>query len=974
MSQTSFLLHMKPLVPVLGICAVLLGGGIVVAPQFVPETAVKAVLIEQVAQATGWQMRLDGRTKIGVFPAPVIQVENVGISGGAAADGIEFAQVGRADLEVSWMSLLTGEPEVTAITLNDTKLFLEVTRGGEKSWRPLAPFQSASGGAEPTLLGEAYAALKKLGVETVAVEGGRVDYRNLQTERRLELSQLSLAADFDGGDGALDLDASAFHEEHSFSLSARVGSIPRFVSGQATAFNAYLGIGQADKLEAAGQLTWKNVPIGTLGLSARGSSLSTMAQVFGLNVAQVLDDYEIETQLQFSSDGIRTRGMKAHVQGLQVTGTSAVTYLEDGLELKGTLEGEGVPFETIVHLAGIEKPGSGVSNLNLSYYAVGHDVSEWQDHFELTGSAWVRNGRIAELVVPAPFGDDEAREAVDDIDLDVTFAGLQAPVAIEGSARWRGEPIAIEGEVAVGGFTALSFTSDRFSAGISGALQEIRKNEGRLSFETGDLTEFARWYGRKVPDYLQGDRLRVAGVFASSPDELAFKSLDVFLDDVRVQGQGRLVLADRLRVEGDYELSELQLDHVLTRRQSVILKPEERHYDFSVLRNLDVDIALEAERVSAGDLRGQNARLRARSEGGRLNVALETLSLYGGTVSGDVLLNGATVDPQFSMDLAFSDVSAAPFFTAVSDLPRVDGSLNAVMTVASEGRDRGTMWRNMDGAVSFQLGSGVLYDLNLNQMITDLAEAPVTGWPLTQGTRTAFQTWGADVMFGEGRAQFEGLTFLSDRALIEGRGEVNLADGRVNWHLKPSRVENGGELSEVDPVDAEQPIAVAGTLIRPSFASEVAGGDTTASLNPVNESLKNTVAAKLQARMALQKKAGEGTPAPEEVPLPVSEEAGEASATTAAIDGQVRHRGEAAVPPQKPGGSVPDDQSVSPAAPTETAATVAPSTQSRGPRPAGSAPETINVDGVASGEANVDDTLSTIEEGFGLPAGFLTGN
>ncbi|MDD7911771.1 AsmA family protein [Pseudovibrio exalbescens] len=955
---------MKPIVPVLGIAAVLLGGGVVVAPQFVPQDAIKTLVKEQLAKATGWQVRLDGRTTVGVFPAPVLQVENVGIAGVAAADGVEFAQVGRVDFGIGWLGLFTGSPSINSIELNDADLFLEVSRGGTRSWQPHAALLKST--PEASAWASAISRLQQAGISQFVVNGGRLDYRDQGRDLRFELTNLQFSGGVSGGSAALEIKGSANHDNTPYSLSAHLGSLPGFLSGTATSVSAELKSGEALSVNAAGQLAYKDAPVGSLKVTGAGNSLSQAAGLLGFDVAEGLESYSIDTQVQFSSTGVRTRGLKGAVNGLDLTGEAQATYLEDGIELKGSLNGDAVPFETILRLAGIEQPGSGVAEVDLSYLAVGHDIAQLQDRMELLGTAQVRNGRISEIALPSMLSVDGQHEALDDIDLDIQFSGLNAPTLITGSARWRGEPLAIEGEVGNGGFADLKFAAERFTGGLSGSLEDIRRAEGRISFATEDLPEFTRWYGKRLPDYLRGDRLRVSGHFASEGDSLNYRDVELFLDDLRVEGGGRIEQGERPKLTGRYALSELQLDHLLTRDGSLAVGGAERPYDFSVLRNVDVDLSLAFDRFSAGDLRGQQGVLRATSEAGRVDVELNKLQLYGGDVTGMLLLNGATVEPQFTADLTVSNVNAAPFFAAVSDLPRVDGALNAVMSIASEGEALEKLWKNMDGAVSFQLGSGVLYDLDLNSMIASLSAEPVRGWPLTEGSQTSFRTWGADVMFGQGRAQFQGLTFMSDAALIEGSGEVNLSDGRVDWDLQPSLLEGAEQASSSE--DDHPHVAVAGTLMRPSFAIGTPGeAAAAANLAPVNERVKNTVAAKLRARLALQEKAKQLAPVAEPAE-PVA-----TASVPNGIDGAVITRDGPVVPLQKPQtdvGALQPETSADTAAPN---AATASDELNAAPREPGSAPETISVEGIASGEADAEDALSTLEEGFGLPAGFLTG-
>ena len=103
----------------------------------VPAERVKSEIISQVRSATGWNVRIDGTVDFSVLPSISLTADDVGVSGKAWADGVEFVAAERMSFGLALLPLLTGEVAVSRIRLQRPVFVLEIDRNGQTSWDPV---------------------------------------------------------------------------------------------------------------------------------------------------------------------------------------------------------------------------------------------------------------------------------------------------------------------------------------------------------------------------------------------------------------------------------------------------------------------------------------------------------------------------------------------------------------------------------------------------------------------------------------------------------------------------------------------------------------------------------------------------------------------------------------------------------------------------------------------------------------------
>ncbi|SFK53587.1 AsmA protein [Pseudovibrio ascidiaceicola] len=993
---------MKRSLLIFGALAALVVCGLVLAPLLVPQKQLKAQIAESFETATGWKLRLDGRTSVDLFPTLAIEVDNVGVAGVARADGIEFARIEKARFELNSLRLLTGGNIIRNIELVQPKWTLEFDQKGGASWQPQLS-EGAKG--EPSLVaaniaGRVASFMQQLDLDSVSIQKGVVSYSEPEQEAPLVLSEIDLVLNFEHGGDGLTAEGAFNQSDERYIVGGRVGSVTALSEARATSIEAHVTGPAQEKVGFNGQLAFGARPVGTLQVSVELPSLAAVAAQQDANLPEGVGSGALTSELQFRQRGVRTKGLSITAGSVGFGGNIALNYLEDGYELKGQVSGQSLNFEQLLRLVGLDVPASGFANVDASFYGVGQSYDELIAALEVDGGAILRKGRVADIRLPNMLAVEGRDEALDDMDLTFVFSGLSQPLQLQSTARWHGEPIVLQGGLRSDANIDLAFSSEMFSGSLTGPYSLRDGFDGIFAFQTDDFSNFARWYGRPLPRYLRGQKLELSGQFEADDSGVAFKNARFVLDDTSLKGTGRLDTGEVPKLSGELEVAHASFDKMFSRSDEKNAKGEGA-YDFSVLRSFDLDLALSIQDLKLGALRGQNAELKAALSDGRLALDVARVGLYQGEGAGKLLLNGATVKPGVAAEFSLKGIDAAPFLASLGDMPRVDGNLYAEMDVSTSGKTPSDLWVNMGGALSFQLGNGMLHELDVDRLVASVEGKGITGWPFTDSDQTEFSSWGADVIFDQGTAEFQALTLQSKTALIEGRGAINIKDGEVLWYLQPSLLDQSkldDEAAATTQTADMAPLKIRGSINLPSFEPVGIQEYASASFGDVKQTQKlseklakdletaKTVEEAQRLRAAAAKDAAVASPsttanAVVEPTVLAQPTAKDGDVTTASVGGgDLPPLAEGAVantdtskivmPVAKPGeASAP---AVAATTPKKSRVIAAPKRDLKRRDVVPRGPGNVNVEAVADGTADTDATLTSLEEAFGMPAGFLT--
>jgi uncharacterized protein involved in outer membrane biogenesis len=192
---------LKKLLIGLGVLLLLAVVAVAVGPRFVDWNAYKPRVIAAVRDATGRELSIDGDISLSLLPSPTLSVAGVrlaNIEGGSTKD---MAQLKSLDVSVALIPLISGNIQVTKVTLVDPVVLLEQLPDGRANWQ-FAPPSGATAGTtgQPSSSqggaggGAGGGVVPAVSVDNFSIENGTIIYRSGATEERIEALTAAVTA------------------------------------------------------------------------------------------------------------------------------------------------------------------------------------------------------------------------------------------------------------------------------------------------------------------------------------------------------------------------------------------------------------------------------------------------------------------------------------------------------------------------------------------------------------------------------------------------------------------------------------------------------------------------------------------------------------------------------------------------------------------------------------------------------------
>jgi len=328
----------------------------------------------------------------------------------------------------------------------------------------------------------------------------------------------------------------------------------------------------------------------------------------------------------------------------------------------------------------------------------------------------------------------------------------------------------------------------------------------------------------------------------------------------------------------DNEIDNLNVDRYLppTEKRAASAEPAsaaqaEQPIDFSPIKKLNLAGSLRIDDLVASNVKAQNLRMDVKARGGRLEVNPLSANLYQGSTKGTASVNAN--NNQLAIKQNLSGVSIGPLLRDALNQDLLDGRGNVALDVTAIGNTVTAIKKTLNGTAALILKDGALKGINLAQSLRN-AKAIFTGGTrdseqaAAAGEKTDFSELSASFLIREGVAHNDDLLAKSPFLRLTGSGDINIADGSLNYLAKAAAVatstgQGGRDLADTRgltlPVRASGPF----TALKYKLEFGSAFSDRAKQQFEVKkEELKDKLEGQLKSRLqGATKPAGEATPA-----------------------------------------------------------------------------------------------------------------
>ena len=169
-------------------------------------------------------------------------------------------------------------------------------------------------------------------------------------------------------------------------------------------------------------------------------------------------------------------------------------------------------------------------------------------------------------------------------------------------------------------------------------------------------------------------------------------------------------------------------------------------------------------------------------------------------------------------------VRALPLLDGLADFDRIDGRMQAKISVRSAGTSQRAIMSGMAGTAFVVFQDGAIKGLNVAQMIRSLTASTLSGWQASEEKATDLSQLSASFKIDKGQAQTTDLNLVGPLVKMTGAGTIDLGTKQIGFRVEPKLVmTTEGQGRVTDPVGLGIPVMIAGPWSEPADLSGDAG-------------------------------------------------------------------------------------------------------------------------------------------------------
>jgi AsmA protein len=246
--------------------------------------------------------------------------------------------------------------------------------------------------------------------------------------------------------------------------------------------------------------------------------------------------------------------------------------------------------------------------------------------------------------------------------------------------------------------------------------------------------------------------------------------------------------------------------------------------DINGLNYIDLQVRISATELTVGDARFTPAAIDATLTTGVLKAQVSNLGAYEGNANGDLTVDVSTATPTYAMRTDLTGVRALPLLHGLADFDRLDGRMQAKLSVRSSGTSQRAIMSNMAGTAFVVFQDGAIKGLNVAQMIRSLTASTLSGWQESEEKATDLSQLSASFKIDKGQAQTTDLNLVGPLVKMTGAGTIDLGTKQIGFRVEPKLVmTTEGQGRVTDPVGLGIPVMIAGPWGSPRIYPEMQG-------------------------------------------------------------------------------------------------------------------------------------------------------
>jgi AsmA protein len=246
--------------------------------------------------------------------------------------------------------------------------------------------------------------------------------------------------------------------------------------------------------------------------------------------------------------------------------------------------------------------------------------------------------------------------------------------------------------------------------------------------------------------------------------------------------------------------------------------------DLTGLNYVDAQVRVSAAELNIGEAHFAPVAIDTAVATGVLKTSFSNLGVYGGQASGQLIVDVTSGSPGYAFSSDLVGVRALPLLRSAADFDKLDGKMQAKMTLRSAGNSQHLVMSNLSGTVFVVFQDGAIRGLNVAAMIRSLTSGTLSGWQEGKEQTTDLTQLSASFRIDKGQATTADLNLVGPLVKMTGTGTIDLAAKALAFRVEPKLVlttEGQGRTS--DPVGLGIPVVIDGPWAEPRIYPDMAG-------------------------------------------------------------------------------------------------------------------------------------------------------
>lgn len=524
---------------------------------------------------------------------------------------------------------------------------------------------------------------------------------------------------------------------------------------------------------------------------------------------------------QLRNGQLTSSAQSAEIAGGSLAASLALDANADVPQSSGSLTLSSIDIGQLLVLAGQSADVGGRLSSQLQYAFWGLSPDDIRNSINMRGSISVSGGkvRVAQLSDLAGAGAD----VVDALEATVHIEDVRQPMSLSGTARWNGEAVGFSTSLALAdlfwgqaGNVSVDFKSQPLNANFAGTIDPAGSITGKADISAGSLSRALSWLGQNAGTPL--GRFSFAGGLAASSSQIALSEATMTLDDMAAKGSVAVVLAGKPKITANLAVDALDFGK-LTGGGSASAAASgagPAPIDLAALRLFDADIRLSANQIGYGDIKAGPATANLSVAGGVAKLSVPQAGFYAGTLTAEIVANGAGDVPAIDLAAAMEGVDALPLLTTAAGFQHIEGKLKASVEVKGAGSNTESFTRSLNGPVNVVFTDGALRGIDVAGLFRNVQSLIGGGYAANAEAKTEFTELAVAANIQNGVGTIADIRLLGPLVRMSGQGTVDLVARTIDMRLDPRVVASlDGQGSAFDVSGLGMPIIINGPLSQP---------------------------------------------------------------------------------------------------------------------------------------------------------------